>query len=145
MPACLSLSPHHLLPATLVELADAATTAPEKRVGWPAMTIAPYPSGVFLTVPEHGSSLEALPIDLARLLSTAQARGVVMIRLDAEADIDDALPAYRGAWEPQPLDDGWVILVPRDLAVTVKDLLDPDDPRAAGALFELAEAIAWQA
>lgn len=71
-----------------------------KPVGWPAMTIAPYEYGVFVTVPPRPDDDEGeeawldLPSDLAAVLLFARAQDAYVVRLDADGDQVDGLDVF---------------------------------------------------
>lgn len=94
----LELSTGHLRRATLNELAgcSGAVRAP---AGWPAMTIADYLYGVFVTVPDLWASDVAaqakhMPADLLACLKHAHKQGIQLLRFDSEGDELDGLPVY---------------------------------------------------
>lgn len=63
---------------------------------WPAMTIAPYDFGCFVTVPAQyqiNPSAE-VPEDLHNILTYASRLGVNLIRFDKDAEADENLPTY---------------------------------------------------
>jgi hypothetical protein len=64
--------------------------------GWPAMQIAPYIFGWFITTPEaqYLQSPTNLPEDLWRVLNFASIQGADIIRLDSEGRIENSLPHY---------------------------------------------------
>lgn len=98
---CLDLSTGHLTRRTM-GLLD--SFLPENHVskleewGWPAMTIATYDHGCFVTVPEHDHTSidqrEALPRDLRDVLVYAQLLGIPLLRFDSDGDVIDGLPTY---------------------------------------------------
>jgi hypothetical protein len=68
-------------------------------MGWPAMSIAPYEYGAFVTVPpddedEDRVAMDALPEDLACVLAHARKIGVYVVRFDADGDFLEDLPTY---------------------------------------------------
>jgi hypothetical protein len=70
-----------------------------KTLGWPAMTIADYTYGWFVTVPafddpEILAQRCALPDDLQDVLTHAYTEGCQLIRFDADGDQLDDLPYY---------------------------------------------------
>lgn len=64
--------------------------------GWPAMTVAEYDYGVFLTVPNEltESQAAAMPASLVELLETARRHGAELVRLDSSGDAWPDLPEY---------------------------------------------------
>lgn len=70
-----------------------------QELNWPAMTIAPYDYGWFLTVPpddeeEDREAIDRLPADLAHVMIYARRIGVDLLRFDKDADFIDGLPVY---------------------------------------------------
>jgi hypothetical protein len=66
---------------------------------WPAMTIAGYDCGVFVTVPplnepDVAKQAENLPPELANVLWGAFRVGAALIRFDADGEIDPTLPYF---------------------------------------------------
>jgi len=94
---CLDISAHHVSQGTMKMLMklDVETRI---RQGWPAMTVAPYEHGVFMTVPEQQflgiDALKQMPDDLHSLLSAARLIGVNLLRLDQDGAIYPHLPTY---------------------------------------------------
>lgn len=60
----------------------------------PAMTIAPYEYGAFVSVPDAPLEHADLPEDLRDVLSFARDNGCVVVRLDADGDAVDGLPWF---------------------------------------------------
>lgn len=89
----LDLSTSHVTERTEQQLPQAAAGF---RIGWPALTIAPYAHGYFITVPDPlpGTDLSALPEDLAQVLAYARGLGAAVVRLDADGETTDQLPTY---------------------------------------------------
>lgn len=91
----LDLSTGHLQQHTL----DKLTQIDGKRQGWPAMTIATYREGVFVSVPDFNlvssEQMRALPADLASMLLQAASEGAQLIRFDADGYVDGDLPYYQ--------------------------------------------------
>lgn len=66
-----------------------------KQAGWPAMTIAAYDKGAFVTIPGAPSEgqLDFMPDDLVIVLAHAQRLGCQLVRFDADGATID-LPTY---------------------------------------------------
>ncbi len=96
--AYLDLSIDHLTTDTRVELH--ISTANERMArGWPALTIAPYGYGYFITVPDVmapgvSEQMYNLPPDLAFLLTHAASEECELIRFDTDGYVDGDLPWY---------------------------------------------------
>jgi len=93
----IDISTGHLKQRTMNLLSSMDTTA-RYKAGWPAMTVAPYDHGAFVTVPpleelEVFAQMHALPTDLAAVLSLAFSRGATLVRFDADGDLIN-LPHY---------------------------------------------------
>ena len=98
----LDLSTGHLTVDTrnlLEQLADTCCNGP----GWPALTIASYPHGFFVTVPADAEQeqWDALPADLRGVFDHAIAmyKGepgtmIQLLRFDSDADEHGDLPTY---------------------------------------------------
>ena len=93
----LDVSTGHLSVATrnMLERFDASD---RMSVGWPAMTIAAYPHGWFVTVPPFGvpdiaEQCKALPQDLYDVLCHAYKGGAELVRFDTDGEQID-LPTY---------------------------------------------------
>lgn len=96
----LELSTGHLTRETLDAL-EAANDKPAwmVREDWPAMTIANYAYGVFITVPnlsdiDVAGQVKTLPYELAGCLAHAHAKGIHLLRFDSEGDEIDGLPVF---------------------------------------------------
>jgi hypothetical protein len=67
-------------------------------LGMPAMTVASYEYGAFVSVPEElalaSPEGQALPADLLEVLQAARTLGCDVVRLDADGAQMDALPTY---------------------------------------------------
>lgn len=67
-------------------------------LGWPAMTIAPYEYGTFVTVPplmpDDPGYHDRLPPDLRLVLDHARALGAYVVRFDADGDTVAELPTH---------------------------------------------------
>lgn len=91
----LDLSTGHLSAGTSAML-DGLAELPHSHgavaaLDWPAMTIASYPYGYFVTVPplnmpDVRSQAENLPADLRACLEHAHTQGIHLLRFDAEGD-----------------------------------------------------------
>jgi hypothetical protein len=89
----------HLTRATmdlLENIAAPASFAADKihANDWPAMSVAVYEFGVFITVPEKIEGCHNLPDDLRDVLLFAQSQGVGMVRFDAHSDGIEDLKSY---------------------------------------------------
>lgn len=97
----LDLSTGHLTEATR-DLIDTCVERQRSDLGgpgladWPAMTVAGYTYGWFMTVPYEFDPHEwrALPQDLATVLSYARRHNVPLVRFDSDADTVADLPLY---------------------------------------------------
>lgn len=60
-----------------------------RRAGWPAMTIAAYDTGVFVSVPADTNhpGLEKLPFDLLATFKVARSLNADMVRFDPDAKV----------------------------------------------------------
>ncbi|MPQ56265.1 hypothetical protein [Duganella sp. FT27W] len=92
----LDLSTGHLSQKTK-ELLDEA--ADRQMAQWPAMTIAKYSYGYFVTVPDLGQQdvrdqATWLRADLRACLQYAHKQGIHMLRFDAEGDQVDGLEVF---------------------------------------------------
>jgi hypothetical protein len=70
-----------------------------KTLGWPAMTVADYTYGWFITVPDLGQEdiarqMQAMPQDLQDVLTHAYTEGCHLIRFDTDGDAIHSLPYY---------------------------------------------------
>lgn len=90
---CLELSTAHLTRSTMRLLTEFSD---EQRMGngWPAMTVANYKHGAFVTVPEKSDltieHLDNLPSDLECVLGHARNYGATLVRFDSDgADCPD--------------------------------------------------------
>lgn len=95
---CLDISAQHVSHSTM-ELLFNSSVENRAHDGWPAMTVAPYEAGVFMTVPEREylgtrDALKRMPEDLHTLLSAARLIGVNLLRLDEGGSIYPHLPLY---------------------------------------------------
>ena len=90
----LDLSTCHVRQETMAALGVYESGAHD--MGWPAMTIASYECGAFITVPSEMSNeqMDALPSDLEEVLSWARAAGATLVRLNADGAIDPDLPTF---------------------------------------------------
>lgn len=80
----LDLSTGHVSKATMDQLNR------QGEENWPAMSIAPYTYGVFVTVPDASASqasLDELPYDLRAVVRFAQGLGVPLLRFDSDGEI----------------------------------------------------------
>lgn len=91
----LDLSTSHVSRKTM-ELLETMTSRDRLGSGWPAMTVANYEYGCFITVPgtDADESMQALPDDLCTLLTHARRLAVSLVRLDADGDVTYQLPIY---------------------------------------------------
>ncbi len=102
----LDLSTSHVTLETMKQLShlgvagDCATgdcsDARIQAAGWPAMTIAAYDRGCFVSVPSFftDEQRDAVPEDLRYVFRHAQAYGATLIRLDSDGATLEALPTY---------------------------------------------------
>lgn len=104
----LDLSTGHLTDATRMLLDDYADhqRAPHSSVGvngWPAMTVAAYGLGFFVTVPDaKEQDLSGLPYDLVAVMRHAQRTRVPLLRFDSDGDTVGDLPRYEdGPYRPE--------------------------------------------
>lgn len=94
---CLEITTAHLRFESMRVLTELSA---EQRMGngWPAMTVANYQHGVFVTVPEKNADtidqLENLPDDLGDVLDHARSHGVTLVRFDSDAPQLADLPYY---------------------------------------------------
>lgn len=82
----LDLSTGHLTDETR-ETLGRLTAADRFYCGWPAMTVAQYDYGFFITVPDamtEPDQMLALPDDLCNVLQFAAQLGAAVVRLDAD-------------------------------------------------------------
>jgi hypothetical protein len=63
-----------------------------QQLGWPAMTIAAYDRGCFVSCPDECGA--GLPHDLLAVVRHAQRYGATVIRFDADGTTLEALPIY---------------------------------------------------
>ena len=95
--AYLDLSTAHTTQATSQLLAEISTEERCHR-NWPAMTVAPYEYGCFVTVPDLAETpnerLMTLPQDLALVLIHARGQGCTVVRFDSGADVIDGIPFH---------------------------------------------------
>lgn len=88
----LDLCTNHVTQGTMDLLSTANKTRNDLAIwlGWPAMTIAPYEYGCFVTVPDFDNvepdKLNALPVDLAAVLRYAFDGGCYVVRFDSSGD-----------------------------------------------------------
>lgn len=91
----LDLSTGHLRRETMDYLSnyDQGTCC---ALGWPAMSIAPYMHGCFVTVPGEmtDEQMDALPSDLEEVLSYARSKQASVVRFDSDGDEIDDLHIY---------------------------------------------------
>lgn len=92
----LELSTGHLTDDTRTQLELTADNPIRIRdTDWPAMSIATYDHGFFVTVPdEKEQDLSGLPDDLAGVMRHAQRAGVSLVRFDSDGDALHSLPFY---------------------------------------------------
>jgi hypothetical protein len=96
------ISTGHVSRATMELLSSAgAIDNPCREHGWPAMTIAPYEYGVFITVPNlddpeccSQQQRNALPLELELILTYALRHGAQVVRLDADGDVIEGLQLF---------------------------------------------------
>lgn len=95
--AYLDLSTNHTTQATS-DLLAVISSADRCKLEWPAMTVAPYEYGCFVTVPDlvetPNERLMTLPQDLALVLMHARAQGCTVVRFDSGADVIEGLPFH---------------------------------------------------
>ena len=93
----LDLSTAHLTARTLEQLQKRQGADNTPALGWPALTIANYPAGVFVSVPCLDligiAQMQNLPSDLSEVLRYAYRRGCYLVRFDADGD-NIGLPIY---------------------------------------------------
>lgn len=69
-----------------------------RELDWPAMTIAPYDCGWFISVPDIDhvdvQQFNSMPDDLRAVLTHAFEQGAMLVRFDRDADFIDGLPVY---------------------------------------------------
>ncbi len=98
---CLELSTSHLDKDTMRRL-ETSTSQERLASGWPAMSVANYEYGVFLTVPDLANAWVVTQLgvlgeqypNLADALTLAQSLGVTLIRFDADAPTNDNLSTF---------------------------------------------------
>ncbi len=71
-----------------------------QALGWPAITLASYEYGWFVTVPpvelpDVAYQMESMPADLRCCLLEASVQGCDLVRFDADGHIDGDLPYYQ--------------------------------------------------
>lgn len=94
MPRCLVLSTAHISEDVMLKLSR-LTSVDRVNAGWPAMTVAPYEYGVFLTVPEYAMRDYArMPEALSDVLAYAKRHGADVLRLDADGPTVADLKPY---------------------------------------------------
>lgn len=88
----LDVSTEHITRGTMAKLESGSS----HLYGWPAMSIANYEYGCFVTVPldTEPEQWEALPPDLAKVLDYARKLGAILVRFDAEGEPAHKLPTY---------------------------------------------------
>jgi hypothetical protein len=90
----LDLSTGHVMQATMDLLSNGGLDLCREQ-GWPAMTIAPYPFGCFVTVPNMTQeAIDALPPDLCEVFEYAFNLAVRLVRFDSDGDQIDELQHY---------------------------------------------------
>lgn len=95
----LDLSTGHLSKQTmeLLERAGDRTQVATETAKWPAMTIAAYAHGMFVTVPDPDVSYAQygeMPSDLADVVHHAQVNGINLLRFDSDGDWIKGLPTF---------------------------------------------------
>lgn len=86
----LDLSTGHLTKETMDNL-----SYDTGRHGWPAMSIASYAYGAFVTVPDFKEAdCSNLPDDLRAVLRHAYDEGCELVRFDADGEERDDLPTF---------------------------------------------------
>lgn len=86
----LDLSTLHLLDSTIEELQQNRAVH-----DFASVTVAPYPCGVFVTVPPADINLDTCKLaDLRTVLGYAQRIGVHLVRFDADGQVMADLPEY---------------------------------------------------
>lgn len=91
----LDLSTGHLMRSTIEHL-EVLAQPDQFDSSWPAMTIASYPNGFFVTVPTiaEPEQIAALPVDLVAVIAHARQRGAALLRFDSDGEQVDGLPFY---------------------------------------------------
>lgn len=89
----LDLSILHLTSLTMRQLHTAKFDACQ-HLGWPAMTIAPYEYGVFISVPSQDAGMSNVPADLHDAIRHAQSEGAEVIRFDVDGCAVDSLTTH---------------------------------------------------
>lgn len=94
----LDISTGHLTPDTR-NLLERFGASDRFDIGWPALIVAPYEYGFFVTVPDYSTPEVAeqcknLPKDLDDVLCHAYKAGAHLVRLDADGDALYDLPHY---------------------------------------------------
>lgn len=93
----LDLVTNHLTRWTMNSL-ELLSSSDRNECGWPAMTVAPYDYGVFVTVPDFDHVLDTalveVPDDLLQVLEFAASKGCELVRFDASSDQIEDLPVY---------------------------------------------------
>jgi hypothetical protein len=91
----LDLSTGHLSRVTMdaLERIDADHNVRSGNYGWPAMTVAAYEHGCFVTVPTDAEQeqWDALPTDLLSAITHARKLGAAVIRFDSDGETIDGL------------------------------------------------------
>lgn len=136
----------HLRPSTMEVLARAAVSPTLVIPAYSPMTIAPYPCGLFFTVPRRDVDAADLPEDLVRLLAFAQDARATLVRVHPNGAQGANLPTYDDDWDTPNLDIGWTVILPRDVAEDAAGLLstferDPEQPDVPAHLTILRAAL----
>lgn len=77
------------------QICEVACKTGSSNMDWPAMSMASYPEGWFMAVPERQYIMASeLPEDLFDVLIYARDLGVNLIRFDRDAEPDTNLPTY---------------------------------------------------
>jgi hypothetical protein len=95
----LDLSTGHLTEETfqLLQRLFQYSARPPQDLGWPALTVALYEHGLFITVPpielaDVAGQTFNLPSDLRKILWYAHCEEATLIRFDADGSVDPTLP-----------------------------------------------------
>lgn len=95
----LDLSTCHVQEETMREIERMQDAGKRLALHWPAMTIASYDYGAFLTVPEFEDEdekrhIQKLPFDLQAVFDYANLLGATVVRLNSDSDVIKGLPVY---------------------------------------------------
>ena len=99
MASYLDISPVHISESTSV-LLEKAAEGNTLDCKWPAMTIAGYAYGFFITIPadmtstENVELLKNMPPDIVEVLKYTNTNEHTLVRLDADGEPIEDLPSY---------------------------------------------------